>query len=493
MADVVMIDADSPAPAHVPSQEAIGQDTGRPHGLKRCDMGKFIKSELIEITRELVRNGSLIHKLLDGPLFFIERIKRIFDDPLGFSNILGRGRILFDSIMRDLRLPSGTIVKTRKSFIMFIVDVFLAGLSTCSPDDLMREYGDIMRADRKAEITQMCNLAVIQSLLVHYIFLFDDLLSMPAESLRLILSSKFPRAEKFFYQFKVTITPDGESGSHRTTPRFSKLDLVIMVLSTYMYPAISTPLGIALAAHILDSGSSYSRKRIACHARNMSTLGVLSWYYTTIVRGNVSATLTPKYDTGCQDLIARLISEYSVDITARFLEHFGYDAPKVTNVSCLTATRKFIEHMNRYEEKKEQLEKNLSGNKRKRSGTSSDKSDGQGLYGIQVPRRNTCLFHKPGQNKVPDEKGPLFADSMDREGGYLPEIDRPINILFLQSIISSAISNTYILLRQRTSRDIETNLEAFRIQLNAGDGHNSHIKGPIHLLLNNTYHSPTRR
>jgi hypothetical protein len=172
------------------------------------------------------------------------------------------------------------------------------------------------------------------------LFYVKSALELTNETLRLILCAKFPSVQAKFYLSTYS------SNNETIEPYYSKIDLVAMFLTTYAFEARKSPAGIYMLENLVNGNGPFSRSRLKSHARNMSDLGCLAWYYYVMEQDTISEKMLPRYDTELGTLIDALLSVYTYDnVAAPFLHHFGFVARKKDNAERLNTIRSFMWHM----------------------------------------------------------------------------------------------------------------------------------------------------
>jgi len=228
------------------------------------------------------------------------------------------------------------------------------------------------------------------------------------ETLRLLLSSKFPDAEKGIYRSKYThgeCLPEGY---------YSKMDLVCMFLYTFECPAKTVPLGIFIVEKLMNGAGAFAKHRIACHIRNMASVGILEWYYEMSRTGKIPSIFPQqkKPDTSLESPLFQLLDCYDYErIAAPFLGHYGIQIKAKTTKNKTAAVRLFI-------------------------------AQSKASY---IPMNDSM------------KNMSLFRTSIEP----VHYVDYPANVLWFQSIVSSAIYNGNILRQARTKKETEHTLDLF--------------------------------
>lgn len=228
------------------------------------------------------------------------------------------------------------------------------------------------------------------------------------ETLRLLLSSKFPDAEKGIYRSKCN------NGDYLLGGYYSKMDLVCMFLYTFDCPAKTVPLGIFIVEKLINGAGAFAKHRIACHIRNMASAGILEWYYEMSRTGQLPGIYPQKQktDTSLESPLFQLLDGYTYDmVAAPFLEHYGIHAKPKTPKTKTSAVRLFIEQIR-----------------------------------VSCVPVNDCMKNIP-----------LFITPIEP----VHYVDYPANVLWFQSIVSSAIYNGSILRQARTKMETKYTLDLF--------------------------------
>jgi len=436
--------------------------------------------KFIRVVTELTNANGILELLVNGGSFFNSMIEESTGG-CTLNKIMSEGERLFSEILDELRVSWPNLITVKKSFLGYVTAVFLRGLETHHDTRLYKEYEHILDGEadhREGKFGKM----ITSSLLFHHTCLIEETMMLPMETMRLILSAKFPRFERIFYQF---ITPGVQ-------PRFTKQSLAIMMLTTYAWPATATPLGVFLESHLRDQHSSYSKQRIIWHGKNMAVIGVLPWYHFTLSNGKVPPTLHRYRDDKVRCHFEAIMTEYPISVITQFLNHFDIAYVKKP-LAHLGAVKSYMARIKMYKTLKKgqgPFRNNgrtdcghptaiLSSTNRKRKWGETEEEKWGGfndVHGIPVPIRITFLF-----KDSPVTRRGLMESVNHRQSISL--CDNPANMLFLHSIVCSAIENEYGLLHSNTDIEILAHSEKFEGQF-MGTGT---TRGPVFLLLNNFF------
>lgn len=229
------------------------------------------------------------------------------------------------------------------------------------------------------------------------------------ESLRLILSSKFPHLECLLY--KSTFCAQ----SKVMNPMFSKDDLVMLFLTTYEYGGVHIPLGIFMMERLMNGTGLFAKHRILWHAKNMDSIGALVWYYNMSRSGGIPDVLETISEPSIYELFTHILEWHTYDrIVVPFLVHYGISV-KPKNCK-LTRLR---------------------------------------MYTQAIGENNNV--HMPITQSM-HVLLPTYPDLNSRDI-YL---EYPANVLWIHSVVSTAVFNKNILKHARSKGDIQRNLEIFR-------------------------------
>ncbi len=232
---------------------------------------------------------------------------------------------------------------------------------------------------------------------------------LTSETLRLILSSKFPVLEHLLY--KSTYCRQ----SNVMNPMFSKDDLVVLFLTTYEYGGTHVPLGVFLMEKLLNGTGLFAKHRILWHAKNMNAMGTLVWYYNMSRNGRIPEMLETIHEPTLDSLFTLMLECYTyTQIIMPFLAHYGINS-KPRDCKC-TRLRTYTQAVG---------ESNSSI--------------------VPITQSMDALL-------------PIYPELTDGDR-YL---EYPANVLWIHSVISTAVFNKNTLKQPRSKGDLEKELETFR-------------------------------
>jgi hypothetical protein len=394
--------------------------------------------------------------------FFRDAIHSATDGEMYLHQVLPRAEQLFDSITADIHKGVMIRVYPEKTFVSYVFKTFERSLATC---------GSLSVDDAHPLGSPDYRGLVLRSMMMYMMCLIKDTMTMSMETMRLILASKFPAAEKIFYQFRIernSKTPGDSTPKH--IPRFDRMDLCCMLLATYMCPGTSVPGGLRAMEFLFDPQGLFSRKKMMTHVRNLDDLGFLWCFYYTIASGAPpSSESKPRQLSDHKETVSTLVRETSTTHAKRFLEHYGFAEPN----SC-SSDRETKDVLSRFSSVFRPDGHVLDKNERS-AGSMAPPKKRRKIERIEVEVPISLEFAKRFANE-PKKNQILTAESTSA--------DDPAKMLLLQSLVSSAVSRGKVLLQSRSKKQRHEVVEDIKSQFIPSATRKS---GPLCLMLDNKW------
>ena len=500
--------------------------------------GELTKKELWRETIDLMTR-LLEEKHVDTLLecyrnYFKENIQTMVSCEL--KDIIKNGTALFRSLKNhptilsdiDDHQQSQPEICFENSFLRYVIEVFLEGIQLQTPDQYATQFRGIFLYDtsRLPELSD----CISHALFFHFSCLIEEVYTLPMETMRWILSAKFPAIEKdlyrfydkpkehaatsdsqkqqkmfadpllfkgpgtsspFFHEKKSSIFSNQFSNCYK--PRFSRRDLTLLILASYKCPAISTPLGLHLHSKLLDNKSSFSKSKFRTHGKNVSHIGVMPWFKNTLDEGSILHTYPIQKNPCVDELFETIASDYADRLlTRRFLAFFNRKTGGTSNQEILSAIAMYTQEIDVLKSNKAQKNYDPTQSMPTTTTTESPTIRSQRIHlqssGVNTPLRAEFLLGNDPLISKGKRKAHLDYDSPPSDfvytiNGFSRPSDDPYKVLFYQSIVCCAMLDGSIAQKPRTNLETEKTVKRFKNHFEAVLRGEEKGSGPIQQLL----------